>query len=79
MDCTDLYFPNPNVLAITVSIFAVIPSYHLTKLIVDCNKEIFKYFDSLATTFSSSSSKPSVASSLVTLCENDTLLNRLST
>ncbi|KAL2564743.1 hypothetical protein AAZV13_19G065300 [Glycine max] len=80
---TDLHFPDPDVAAAAVSILAAIPSYRLSKLISDCNKEISDCFDSPSDSlrFSATETLGCVLArdDLVTLCENNVnLLDRVS-
>ncbi|KAL8489940.1 hypothetical protein ACS0TY_025731 [Phlomoides rotata] len=79
----DLDFPDPDVTAAAVSILAAIPSYRLSKLIIDWNKEISACFDSTSDNlrFSITETLGCILArdDLVTLCENNTnLLDRVS-
>ncbi|KAK7260634.1 hypothetical protein RIF29_26853 [Crotalaria pallida] len=79
----DFRFPDPDVTAAAVSILAAIPSYRLSRLIADCNKEISDCFDSPSDNlrFSITETLGCVLArdDLVTLCENNvTLLDRVS-
>ncbi|CAJ2669597.1 unnamed protein product [Trifolium pratense] len=79
----DFHFPDPDVTAAAVSILAAIPSYRLSKLISDCNKEISDCFDSPSDNlrFSITETLGCVLArdDLVTLCENNVnLLDRVS-
>ncbi|KAH1146886.1 hypothetical protein GYH30_042177 [Glycine max] len=80
--CTDLHFPDPDVVAVAVSILAAIPSYRLAKLISDCNKEISNCFnspnDSLRFSATETLGYVLAHDNLVTLCENNVnLLDRV--
>lgn len=80
---SDLHFPDPDVTAAAVSILAAMPSYSLSKLIMDSNAEISGCFDS-----SSDNLRFSITETLgcilarddmVTLCENNVnLLDKVS-
>ncbi|KAH6781796.1 ARM repeat superfamily protein [Perilla frutescens var. hirtella] len=79
----DLDFPDPDVTAAAISILAAIPSYRLSKLIHDCNKEISACFDSASDNlrFSITETLGCILArdDLVTLCENNMkLLDRVS-
>ncbi|KAM1322673.1 hypothetical protein PS2_015199 [Malus domestica] len=80
---TDLDFPDPDVSAAAVSILAAIPSYRLSKLITDAQKEINSCFDSPSDNlrFSITETLGCVLArdDLVTLCENNVnLLDKVS-
>lgn len=79
----DFDFPDPDVTAAAISILAAIPSYRLSKLIHDCNKEISGFFDSGSDNlrFSITETLGCILArdDLVTLCENNmNLLDRVS-
>lgn len=79
----DFDFPDPDVTAAAISILAAIPSYRLSKLIHDCNKEISGCFDSGSDNlrFSITETLGCILArdDLVTLCENNmNLLDRVS-
>lgn len=79
----DFDFPDPDVTAAAISILAAIPSYRLSKLIYDCNKEISGCFDSGSDNlrFSITETLGCILArdDLVTLCENNmNLLDRVS-
>ncbi|KAL1568917.1 protein TPLATE-like [Salvia divinorum] len=79
----DIDFPDPDVTAAAISILAAIPSYRLSKLIHDCNKEISDCFDSPSENlrFSVTETLGCILArdDLVTLCENNMkLLDRVS-
>lgn len=79
----DFDFPDPDVTAAAISILAAIPSYRLSKLIHDCNKEISACFDSASDNlrFSITETLGCILArdDLVTLCENNMkLFDRVS-
>lgn len=79
----DFDFPDPDVTAAGISILAAIPSYRLSKLIHDCNKEISACFDSASDNlrFSITETLGCILArdDLVTLCENNmNLFDRVS-
>lgn len=79
----DFDFPDPDVTAAAISILAAIPSYRLSKLIHDCNKEISACFDSISDNlrFSITETLGCILArdDLVTLCENNLkLFDRVS-
>ncbi|KAF4367631.1 hypothetical protein CsatB_021314 [Cannabis sativa] len=79
----DFEFPDPDVTAAALSILAAIPSYRLSKLITDSNKEISSCFDSPSDNlrFSITETLGCILArdDLVTLCENNVnLLDKVS-
>lgn len=80
---SDFNFPDPDVTAAALSILAAIPSYSLSKLILDCSAEISNCFDSPSDNlrFSITETLGCVLArdDLVTLCEqNVNLLDKVS-
>ncbi|KAH7532369.1 protein TPLATE [Ziziphus jujuba] len=80
---TDFEFPDPDVTAAAVSILAAIPSYRLSAIITDSNKEISNCFDSPSDNlrFSITETLGCILArdDLVTLCENNVnLLDKVS-
>ncbi|KAJ9135446.1 hypothetical protein P3X46_032628 [Hevea brasiliensis] len=80
---SDLHFPDPDVTAAAVSILAAMPSYSLSKLIMDSNAEISGCFDSPSDNlrFSITETLGCILArdDMVTLCENNVnLLNKVS-
>ncbi|EEF50944.1 conserved hypothetical protein [Ricinus communis] len=79
----DLHFPDPDVTAAAVSILAAMPSYSLSKIIMDSNAEISGCFDSLSDNlrFSITETLGCILArdDMVTLCENNVnLLDKVS-
>ncbi|KAF2316492.1 hypothetical protein GH714_041833 [Hevea brasiliensis] len=79
----DLHFPDPDVTAAAVSILAAMPSYSLSKLIMDSNAEISACFDSVSDNlrFSITETLGCILArdDMVTLCENNVnLLDKVS-
>ncbi|WCJ27499.1 ARM repeat superfamily protein [Euphorbia peplus] len=80
---SDLHFPDPDVTAATLSILAAMPSYSLSKLIMDSNAEISACFDSHSDSlrFSITETLGCILArdDMVTLCENNVnLLDKVS-
>ncbi|XP_050231822.1 protein TPLATE [Mercurialis annua] len=79
----DLHFPDPDVTSAAVSILAAMPSYSLSKIIMDSNAEISGCFDSPSDNlrFSISETLGCILArdDMVTLCENNVnLLDKVS-